>query len=61
MPTEASGCRSTVRRSIARLDQMRKFIALTVLGLVLMAGTVTVLTLSPQPAMADGSGNGGGQ
>jgi hypothetical protein len=37
---------------------MKKLIALAVLTLVLAAGTVTVLTVHPQPALAGGDCNG---
>jgi hypothetical protein len=35
---------------------MKKIIALAALAFVLAAGTVTVITIQPQPAMADCQG-----
>jgi hypothetical protein len=34
---------------------MKKLIVALALGFVLVAGTVTVLTVQPQPALADGN------
>jgi hypothetical protein len=39
---------------------MRKLIVLALLALALTGGIATVTTLAPQPALADGSDNGGG-
>ena len=36
---------------------MKKLIALTALALVLAVGTVTVMTVHPQPAVADCGGS----
>jgi hypothetical protein len=42
-----------LQRLLSQETTMKKLIALAALAFVLAAGTVTVLTVHPQPAMAD--------